>query len=63
MDLRGIEGQVAQSVYRPGYRLDDQALIRGKGNDGIFLSPPRQDRAWDPPSLLSNGYWGLLHRG
>jgi hypothetical protein len=25
----------------------------------IFLSsPPRSDRLWDPPSLLSNGYRG-----
>jgi hypothetical protein len=23
--------------------------------------PPRPDRLWNPPSLLSNGYEGLLH--
>jgi hypothetical protein len=23
-----------------------------------FSSPPRPERLWGPPSLLSNGYWG-----
>jgi len=26
----------------------------------IFSSPPRPDRSWGPPSLLSSGYRGLL---
>jgi len=27
---------------------------------GFFSLPPRPDRLWGPPNLLSNGYWGLL---
>jgi hypothetical protein len=26
----------------------------------FFSTPPRPDRLWDPPSLLSNGYQGLF---
>jgi hypothetical protein len=29
----------------------------------FFSSPPRPDRLWAPPSLLSNGYEGLFSRG
>jgi hypothetical protein len=29
----------------------------------LFSSPPRQDRLWDPPSLLSKGYRGFFPRG
>jgi hypothetical protein len=29
----------------------------------FFSSPPRPDRLWDPPSLLSNGYQGLFPWG
>jgi hypothetical protein len=27
---------------------------------GFFSSPPRPERLWGPPSLLSNGYQGLF---
>jgi len=41
--------------------LDDRGLVTGRGNDAIFFSSPRQpDCLWGPPSLLSNGYRGLL---
>jgi hypothetical protein len=29
----------------------------------LFTTPQRADRMWDPPSLLSNGYWGLFTQG
>jgi hypothetical protein len=34
-------------------------------SDGLWPGCPPQcpDRRWDPPSLLSNGYWGLLPQG
>jgi len=28
----------------------------------FLSSPPRLERCWGPPSLLSNAYWGLLPR-
>jgi len=50
-----------KSVYKLDYGLDDRRSIPGTGNDGTFFSsPPRPQWLWGPPSLLSNGYWGLL---
>jgi hypothetical protein len=47
-----------------GYRLDDQGVrVRVPAGAKIFSSPQRPDRLWGPPSLLSNGYRELLHRG
>jgi hypothetical protein len=44
------------------YGLDGRDSIPGR--DKRFVSTPqRPDRLWGPPSLLSNGYWGLIHRG
>jgi hypothetical protein len=42
------------------YGLDDRGSFSGGGSDGIicFSSPPRPDRLWGPPSVLSNGYRG-----
>jgi len=34
-------------------------LIPGGGWE-FFSSTARPDRLWDPPSLLSNSYWGLV---
>jgi hypothetical protein len=34
----------------------------GRGGE-FFSSPPRPDRLWGPPSLLSNGYYGLFTEG
>jgi hypothetical protein len=39
-----------------GYRLDERGSVPTTGSDGIFFSsPPRPDRLWVPPNLLSNG--------
>jgi hypothetical protein len=42
-----------------GYGLDDLGF-ESRQEWGFIPSPPRLDRLWDPPSLLSNGYQGLL---
>jgi hypothetical protein len=38
-----------------GCGLDDRGSIPDGGWE-FFFSPPRPDRLWGPPSLLSNGY-------
>jgi hypothetical protein len=47
-----------------GYGLYDRgSMVRfpGGGEAGnFFSSPPRPERLWGPPSLLSNGYQGLF---
>jgi hypothetical protein len=50
--------RIAQSV---GYGLDCRGLIPGR-DKRFFSSPQHRDRLWIPPSLLRNGYWGLLPR-
>jgi hypothetical protein len=45
------------------YGLDDGGVgVRVPVGSRIFSSPRRPDRLWDPPSLLSNGYWMLFPR-
>jgi hypothetical protein len=44
-----------------GYRLDCPGPI--PGSTRFFSSPQRQDRLWDPSSLMPNGYRGLFSRG
>jgi hypothetical protein len=44
------------------YGLDDRGLIPGRGK-GFFLYPLCPDRLWGPPSLLYNGYRGVLSPG
>jgi hypothetical protein len=43
-----------------GYGLDGPGSIPSRVK--IYFSPQHPDRLWDPPSLLSNGYGGLLSR-
>jgi hypothetical protein len=46
-----------------GYGLDDRGVgVRVPVGSRIFSSPRRSDRLWGPPSILSNGYRGLLPR-
>jgi hypothetical protein len=44
-----------RAVIALGYGLDDRGSIPGGGWE-FFSSPPRPERLWGPPSLLSNGY-------
>jgi hypothetical protein len=46
-----------------GYGLDDRGVgFRVPVGSRIFSSPRYPDRLWGPPSLLSNGFLGLLLR-
>jgi len=51
--------RVAQAVQWLGYWMYDRDSIPETGSEEIFSSPLRPDRLWSPPSLLSNGYWGV----
>jgi len=48
-----------------GYGLDYRGSRVGfpEGGWGFFPSPPRPERLWGPPSLLSNGYRELFPGG
>jgi hypothetical protein len=50
------------AVYRwaTGWLIDGSSLGRGFE---FFSLPPRPDRLWGPPSLLSTGYQGLFPWG
>jgi hypothetical protein len=51
-------------MYMPGYGLDDRgSSVLFPVGAGNFSPPPRRERIWGPPSLLSNGYQGLFTRG
>jgi len=52
------------TVLRLCYGLDDRGSFPGRCIDGIFLlSLSSPDRLWAAPSLLTNGYRGLLTPG
>jgi hypothetical protein len=47
-----------------GYGLDDRGVgVRVPRKSRIFSFPPRPDRLWGPPSLLSKEYRGALSPG
>jgi hypothetical protein len=51
------------AVIVTGYGLDDRGVgVRVPVGARIVSSPQGPDRLWGPPSLLSNGYHGLLRR-
>jgi hypothetical protein len=51
-------------VSATGYGLDNRGVgIRVPVWSRIFSFPSRRNRLWDPPNLLSNGYWGPFPRG
>jgi hypothetical protein len=44
-----------------GYELDDRGVKVGvPAGSKIFTSPYCPEWFWDPPNLLSNGYWKVL---
>jgi hypothetical protein len=50
-------------AYRPSFSVLNPTpfiLLHSLRGLGIFLSPPRQERLWGLPSLLSNGYQGFF---
>jgi len=58
---RKLHNEELYNLYSDWLRAglsDDQGSILGGGWE-FFSSPPRPDRIWSPPSLLSNGY----HKG
>jgi len=44
-----------------GVGLDNQVSTPNMGSKGVF--PPQPCWLWDPPNLLSNGYWGRFPSG
>jgi len=47
-----IHKEIKRRLYSAG--LDDQGSIPSGGSE-FFSKPPRPERLWGPPSLLSNG--------
>jgi hypothetical protein len=52
---------VTETIQSPGYGLDDCGSIPGNMSEegNFFSTPPRPDRLWGPPSLLSSEYLGV----
>jgi hypothetical protein len=53
---------IISECHSLGYGLDDRGSIPG-GCWEFFPKPPRPERLWGTPSLLSNGYQGLFPWG
>jgi len=55
----GNQTSVIQPIAQVLHWLSYSCFMEG-GDWKFFSSPPRPDRPWGPPSLLSNGYHGLF---
>jgi hypothetical protein len=62
MELVVAEATEIEVGIALGYGLDDQGPIPG-GCWEFFSKPPRPERLWGPPSLLSNEYQRLFPWG
>jgi hypothetical protein len=61
---RGMLNRVSSAGVATGYGLDFRGVeVRVPVRSRIFTFPYRPDRIWDPPSLLSSGYWGPFPGG
>jgi hypothetical protein len=65
-EMRNVETWIACSFLAHllswlGYGMNVRGSIPGR-NWEFFCSPPRPERLWGQPSLLSNGYQGLFPR-
>jgi hypothetical protein len=59
-----IKSRCSAVGIAPEYGLNDQGVgVRVPVGLRMLISPYSQDRLWGPPSLLSNGYRGLIPRG
>jgi hypothetical protein len=60
--LQNMKSRDSSAGIALGYGLDDRGSIPG-GCWEFFSKPPRPERLWSSPSLLSNGYQGLFPWG
>jgi hypothetical protein len=56
------DSQYSSMGTATGYGLDGRGSIPGRVKRR-FSTPQYPDRLWSPPSILSNGYWGVLSPG
>jgi hypothetical protein len=63
IDLDRLRYIVEQTCTAKGYRLEGREVgVRAPERARIFFTPRRPDHFWNPTSLVSNGYRGLVLR-